>query len=100
MEIVWASEGCGSIAIAAVAYGREDRIDMRLMRRMEVTAFEGGCNRGGILKICEDSNGPIGLEAAKSSLLDSKPRDDVQCSNCGTRKLNRAPKWGPGISGK
>jgi hypothetical protein len=54
MEIVWASEGCGSIAIAAVAYSREDRIDMRLMRRMEVTAFEGGCNRGGILKICED----------------------------------------------
>jgi hypothetical protein len=39
------------MAMAAVAYGWEDRSGMRLMRRMEVTDFEGGCNRGGILKI-------------------------------------------------
>jgi hypothetical protein len=48
---VCGSDGGGSMAMAAVAYGWEDRSGMRLTRRMEVTAFEGGCNRGGILKI-------------------------------------------------
>jgi hypothetical protein len=51
MGTVWASDGCDSIEIAAVAYGRDDRSGIRLMRRIEVTAFEGGCSRGGILKI-------------------------------------------------
>jgi len=47
---VCASEG-GAMAMEAVAYGREDCNCMCLTRRMEVTTFEGGCNRGGILKI-------------------------------------------------
>ena len=69
---MYASDGGGSMAMAAVAYGREDRRGMRLMRRMEVTAFEGGCNRGGILRFEGTRASPIDLEAAKSSLVNSK----------------------------
>jgi hypothetical protein len=59
MGIVCASEGSASIAMEAVAYGREDRCGLRLMRRMEVITFEGGCNRGGILNF--ESTGAVQL---------------------------------------